>query len=250
MNDQESDRLAVPVEDLLHSEWLEGAEEQARPLIGDASRTSVDASPQSIVTFPSLSSQLRAETAVLHQRVEALLGLPMAIQRHNYGDWLNRFLGFYEPIEESLAAFPEWTAVGIETNFSRSACAAEDLTSLGIDSAAAPRISAVSMPSLPTFAHALGARYVLEGAALGSRVILSDIRARIGSQIYGATRFFTGSGDATGQIWKSFRTALDRFGDQRPDLRVDVATGARLAFEGFLIWFTPFCADASKDGTR
>jgi heme oxygenase len=82
------------------------------------------------------------------------------------------------------------------------------------------------LPELPSFARALGALYVLEGATLGARVILRDLESRMRIAIFGATRFFGGRGDSVEPMWTTFRSAVDGFGQERPELRADVVSGA------------------------
>jgi heme oxygenase len=188
-----------------------------------------------------LSVRLRAGTALLHRQTDELLGLPGAIRtRNDYGRWLSRFLGLYEPLERSMAGFAEWrTFESPPPPVSHSACIAHDLTALGIDPAGVTRAPPALLPALPTFPHALGALYVLEGATLGGRFILRDVEARIGGQIVGAMRFFGGRGEDVGPMWRSFRTALDAFGREQPLLRGDVLTGAEDVFGAILAWFAP-----------
>ena len=80
---------------------------------------------------------------------------------------------------------------------------------------------------------------------MGGRLILKDVEARIGAPIAGATLFFGGRGEAVGPMWQNFRGVLDAFGDERPQLRVDVVAGAERAFHAFLAWFAQFCAVAA-----
>ena len=194
----------------------------------------------------TLSAQLRAETAPLHRQVEALLGLPGVIRTtHDYRMWLGRFLGLYEPLEHLLARFPEWDDISLAPwSCNQSSAIAGDLAALGIDPAGVAHVPEVLLPKLPTFAHALGALYVLEGATLGGRLILRDVEARIGAQIAGATQFFGGRGDTVDPMWQSFRATLDAFGRERSLLRADVVTGAQRVFRAILAWFAPFRAAA------
>lgn len=198
---------------------------------GVSSRLDIPAAP--------LSVQLRTRTARLHEQTEVLLGLPGKIQTlENYRGWLCRFLGLYEPLEHSLASFSEWHNHGLALSSpSQSDCLAADLVVLGIDPAGVSRAAPTLLPHLPTFAHALGALYVLEGSTLGGQVILRDIEARIGPQITGATRFFGGRGPAVGQTWQTFKTALDAFGRDCPPLQGDVASGAESVFRAIAAWF-------------
>jgi heme oxygenase len=190
----------------------------------------------------SLSHQLRVRTAGLHEQIEIRLGLPNAIRTlDDYQAWLCRFLGLYAPLEQSLAGFGEWGDNGFTLpSPSHAACLAADLEAIGVDPAGVPRAPAALVPRLPTFPHALGALYVLEGSTLGGQVILRDIEARIGPRITGATRFFGGRGSAVGPTWQAFRTALNAFGREHPCIGADVTAGAESAFRAIAAWFAPF----------
>jgi heme oxygenase len=197
---------------------------------------------------PLLSASLRARTAALHRRTEVLLGLPTAIRtRHDYTIWLGRFLGLYEPLEQSLAGFPEWEALGIVLPArAHTAHIANDLAVLGVDPCDLPRTPPALLPNLPTFAHALGGLYVLETATLEGSLILHDIETRTGSSIAGATSFFDGRGDAADQMWQSYRAAVDTFGRERPWRQDEVVFGARRVFRSILEWFAPLYTDADE----
>jgi len=197
---------------------------------------------------PSLSAQLRTQTAPLHREVEIKLGLPGAIgNRDEYLVWLARFFGLYEPLENSLADFCYWNDLGLELRArNHCTCLVADLEALGANPDDLPRADRGVLPELPSFAHALGALYVLEGATLGGRVILRDLDARMGTTISGATRFFGGRGDAVPLMWMAFRSAVDGFGQERPELRADVVSGAELTFASIKVWFAPFCAVSGR----
>jgi heme oxygenase len=196
----------------------------------------------SVVIVPSLSDELRTRTVSLHGQIEVLLGLPGVVRtRDDYVAWLGRFLALYEPLEHALAAFPAWEALALAApSPSHTVCLAGDLAALGIDPGGVPRAAPASLPALPTVAHVLGALYVLEGATLGGRLILRDLRARLGAPIAGATRFFGGRGEAVGPMWQSVRAALDAFGRAQPQLCADVIEGAERTFRAMLDWFAPF----------
>lgn len=196
-----------------------------------------------------LSTQLRDRTSGLHQEIEALLRLPDSIlTREQYSSWLRRFLGLYGPLEHSLARFVGWDNHGLALRSpSQSDCLAADLAVLGIDPAGVSRAPSRLLPHLPTFAHALGALYVLEGSTLGGKVILRDIEARIGPQIAGATQFFSGRGTTAGQTWQTFKAALDAFGRECPTLHAYVVSGAENVFRAIMTWFAP---SSMKTGWR
>jgi heme oxygenase len=191
-----------------------------------------------------LSLRLRRQTAPLHREAEALLGIPGAIRtRHDYLVWLGRFFGLYEPLEISLVAFPEWEALSLAPRLrSHSKFLANDLAALGTASSSVPQAPSELLHNLPTFAHAFGALYVLEGSTLGGRLILRAVETQLGASIAGATGFFAGRGEAVGPMWKNFCTSLDGFGREQPDLGVNVMTGAERAYRSILAWFASFCA--------
>jgi heme oxygenase len=198
------------------------------------------------LALPSLAGELRTRTASLHGQVETVLGLPDAIRtRTDYSDWLARFLGLYDPLERSLATFASWKGSGFELPVrSQSARIMGDLTALGTAPGKVPRAPPALLPNLPTFAHAVGAFYVLQGARLGGRLILRDLESRMGPEVTGATRFFGGQG-AGGPSWQDVRVALDDFGHEYQLQREQVVAGAQGTFRAMLAWFVPFCAAAA-----
>ncbi len=191
-----------------------------------------------------LSAELRARTAAPHRRLESALGLPHSIvSTGDYADWLGRFLGLYEPLEGALGCFRDWPSFGPAARIqSQSARIRSDLAAMGVDARAMPRASTNLLPALPTFPHAVGALYVIEGAKLGGRIILRDLDARLGAGIAGARSFFGSQGTAVPPDWNAFRAALDRFGSGRPRVRGDVVLGAERTFEAMRVWFHPLCA--------
>lgn len=196
---------------------------------------------QSDILAVSLSAQLRTQIACLHEQTEVLLGLPDAIQTlAHYRILLCQFLGLYGPLERSLTRFSEWGKYGFALpSPSQSDCLVADLAVLGIDVARVSYAPHAALPPLPSFAHALGALYVLEGSTLGGRVILRDVETRFGPHVSGATQFFGGRGKAVGQMWQTFKTGLDAFGHEWPNLHVDVAEGAGSVFRAINAWFAP-----------
>jgi len=214
-----------------------------KPVIGGpvGEISGYDTPREVIPSPPSLSAQLRAQTAPLHREVEIKLGLPGAISnRDEYLVWLTRFFGLYEPLESSLADFSYWNDLGLELRArNHCSCLVADLAALSANLHDLPRAGRGVLPELPNFAHALGALYVLEGATLGGRVILRDLEARMRTAIFGATRFFGGRGDAVQPMWTTFRSAVDGFGQERPELRGDVVSGAERTFGAIKDWFAP-----------
>lgn len=210
-------------------------------------------SEETALAIPSypLSGDLRARTALLHDQAEALLRLPDSIaSRDEYADWLAHFLAFYDPLERAFRAFAGWDVLEpFSAESTHSQRLITDLQELGFDERALTHLPIARIPALPTFPHALGARYVLQGATLGGKVILRDLQVRIGPEIAGATDFFGGGAPAPSSNWRVFKMALDRFGEQRPECREDVLTGAEQTFRALLDWFEPFVAQKRNQMT-
>jgi heme oxygenase len=188
-------------------------------------------------------AELRAATRALHDRVEAVVGLPeRATTVAEYRAALERFWGFHAPLEAALAD-RDWRGFDFEAR--RRACAAAaDLATLGGgDLRDLPQWRA-GRPS--TEAEALGVLYVLEGSTLGGSVIRRGLDAQLGPQVAGATRFFDGRGRAGGRLWREFLTVMDQR-VRTPEERAAAVQGAQATFQAMIDWFTPGCGDPSLD---
>jgi heme oxygenase len=185
-----------------------------------------------------LSLLLREETAELHREIERKIGLPAAIlSLSHYRSCLVRFYGIYEPMETLLASFTDWPQSGVSLPlYSQSARIARDLAALGPPATTAVCATEAALPELPDFAHALGALYVMEGAALGSQFMLRHLTERLGQSIAGADTFFRGRGPATAEHWTRFRALLDGYGAKHPNRNRDVVEGARSTFRAIGDW--------------
>lgn len=160
--------------------------------------------------------RLRRATADAHQRVERRLFPAALADRVSYAAMLRVLLALHEPIETRLSIVPGLPALGIDPAQRRKAPRLRaDLTGLGLDVPPAPHLIAAdavaiggTLPkALGAFGlpEALGAFYVLEGSTLGGRVLLEQVRVRLGDV---PTSFLAGYGDDTGRYWRRTRTAL------------------------------------------
>jgi heme oxygenase (biliverdin-IX-beta and delta-forming) len=152
---------------------------------------------------------LRTATRDWHSRVEGAADLPASIAtRADYVDLLGRLYDLHAGFESWLAeyAFDEgWRRVGVDISRHRRAyLLAADLGELGtsVTSDWAPS------PPLPTFGHALGCLYVLEGSSLGGRTVARVVRAVIGEV---PTTFLTGVGRPEPAPWAVVCRALELF---------------------------------------
>lgn len=180
----------------------------------------------------SLSARLRMAVAGIHDEIEAYAGIPGKIlSLADYAGCLSRFYTIFEPVEHWLAQFREWPALGIDIGAQcRVPAILNDLATLGFDG---EDLKVLDVPRPPSFAAALGALYVLEGSALGGKVVLRQIEARLGREVAGATTFFGGAGRASQLSWPAFKGKLDFFGTKRPGAQAQVIEGAADIFRWF-----------------
>jgi len=166
---------------------------------------------------------LKAATAAHHERLERRVDIASRLRsREAYRDLLERFYGYYAPLEERLRPFSEMVAFAPKTPL-----LALDIEALGGDPGALP--VACRLPPTGSPHEALGVLYVLEGATLGGAVI-----ARM-SRGLDISRAFFGAYDSA--RWRAFKAFVD---DHGADSAAAVAT-----FETMEAWV---CGEASPCG--
>lgn len=149
---------------------------------------------------PPLLARLRSDTRAAHQALEqhafnhALTTdtLTTAVT----AQFLAKMYGFLQPYETALhaqaGAFgPAWQLPQRQ----RAHLILEDLQCPAADLPLCP-----AMPPLATPVQLLGAMYVVEGSTLGGQLITRHL-TRAGIPL---RRYFTGYGERTGLMWKSF----------------------------------------------
>ena len=166
-------------------------------------------------TLSALSTleRLRKETRAAHSRLEAAVQIERRVANvPEYTDLLERFYGFYRPLEERLEPLGDWSAHGIDFRARRKTPWLEaDLLGLGHTPQSITALPhCTSLPRLTSLAHGFGCAYVLEGATLGGRQISSILQDT--SVPEGARHFFSSYGSAVGDRWREFTTSLEAFG--------------------------------------
>jgi heme oxygenase len=208
---------------------------------------------------------LREGTQDLHERIESRLDIPARLTTPDaYRTLLERFFGYYSPLEDILAA-PERAAdraaLGLDLGDRRKAGLLEsDLRDLGLsvsDVAGLARCPAGLLPSPRGAAALAGCAYVLEGATLGGQVIGRHLDRALGRHPGGpGARFFHGYGARTGAMWQRFRQTaealLAREETNRPGsggpITDQAVAAARQTFIGMEDWVAPedACAPAER----
>ena len=159
-------------------------------------------------------TRLKTETRPQHDAIEAALDLTSeTLTLDEYRLTLERFHGFYLPLEAELVKIGGWTEHGPDlcgldlTKRQKAHLLKTDLQVLGvIDIEMLPVCT--ELPPHGTVAAAFGCLYVLEGATLGGQVISQILGRNLGIKPETGGRFFHGYGDRTGAMWQAFRAAL------------------------------------------
>ncbi|WP_353203904.1 biliverdin-producing heme oxygenase [Sphingomonas sp.] len=178
---------------------------------------------------PSLHDQLRVATGAIHERLHHHSGFAAiqsgTIGKDAYTALLCRLYGFHHPFELTLPQVPD------RTNW-----LTRDLIDLGVDPtalAALPRTAA--FPVDASAEYQLGARYVVEGSALGGRGLARQLDGLLGINVTAGCRFFAGHGAETGAVWRAYLDHVSRV-PPGASTRTAVVAGATRTFAIFEQW--------------
>jgi heme oxygenase len=169
----------------------------------------------------TLLDRLKAASQRDHHLLESDLNLLRpGFDLTEYADLLERFYGFHAAWEERARPLLESELPGFLAPRRRAHRAATDLRWLHRTPEDLPWCAC--LPLTRTLAATLGSMYVLEGSTLGGQVL-----ARHFEQILhltdGGCAFFRGYGDATGEMWRSFREQLVESASDSPEEAVEAA---------------------------
>lgn len=159
-----------------------------------------------------LSITLKASTRAAHDSLETVVPLMSdGLDRAGYQRYLECLFSLYSLIEkEVINSHPSW--FDEMSLVPRRSLLELDLFALG-DNLESPKIKPGCLVSLPipvdTHFHRLGVFYVLEGSALGSKVIRKHLESRHIIDVSDAARFFDPYGDRMLEVWRAFQAAID-----------------------------------------
>ncbi len=150
---------------------------------------------------------LRASTHEAHERLEARIDILEQVRsRSAYRALLERFHGFYIPIEVELAeAAAQWLPEFDFTRRRKSQLLENDLWHLGASAEEISRLPVCgALPAATSASEALGCLYVMEGATLGGKIISRHIKEALHLDEGNGAAFFNGYGSETGVLWRAF----------------------------------------------
>lgn len=188
----------------------------------------------------TLQSATRPAHERLHTNAAFAALLRGELTRPAYRKLLAHLLGLHEPIEERLAQTPAdpllaWRNTDVAA--SRAASIRSDLAALGLGQSvieAIPRAHAL-IPPLANPASALGCAWVIEGSALGGRVMSRQVDALLGRQRgEGGGSFFAFDPCQPGR-WLRCCAAVELCGAD-PDGLATMTQAAVTTFAAFETW--------------
>jgi heme oxygenase len=184
---------------------------------------------------PSCRDLLRSATQGTHERLHHHAGFSVVkdgtITLPDYRALLICLYGFYLPFER---------AVGLERI--RTQWLERDLAWLGVEASAFPRIRfCADIPRYDCLERRLGARYVVEGSALGGRQLCRGLDQLLGQASIEGRRFFAGRGAGTGDAWRGFLDQLASLGNE-PKGQAALVSAAVETFEVFETWLSGWSA--------
>lgn len=157
----------------------------------------------------SILAALKTKTGILHEQLESHLDiLNPAFELADYQSLLEKFYGFYRPVEKDLDSLKAYESLDLDPAARwKTPRLAADLTALGVDLEKLP--DCADLPEISTPWQAYGCIYVLEGATLGGQIIRRHLSKRPDWPELAGLSFFDSYQNEVGPMWKSFCVRLD-----------------------------------------
>lgn len=196
----------------------------------------------SITVFSgSILGDLKHQTVKMHTALEARVDiLSPALTLERYKFLLERFYGFYAPVEDRIAALKGYEALNLDPAPRRKIFRIfSDLEKLGLTCQQIEALPVCTdLPDLSTLAQVLGCMYVLEGATLGGQIIRRELRNRpefLKKDYFG---FYNSYGNEVGPRWREFCAGLDRYALDNPavETRQAIIEAATRTFQKLDNW--------------
>ena len=186
-----------------------------------------------------LIALLRAHTQPQHTRLENVTRLPRSLKSaEDLRNILVTFLGYYaalDPIlhEASIGVLPSEVA----DRPWRSCALRQDLITMGLDKEKLDSIPICTrLPTTLTRHHIWGIHYVIEGSALGGKIVRSHLKKHPSLVCWHEqVKFFNIYGPDTASRWKSFIAELEKLSLSPAD-QTQVIEGAQAVFSTLTDW--------------
>ncbi|RAV98710.1 biliverdin-producing heme oxygenase [Pseudochryseolinea flava] len=186
-----------------------------------------------------LHQQLKEQTKEAHQALERrMVGLIKQIHSEaQYVHFLKLMYGYYASLEDKLG---EQLSTNDALDFNQRRKASWILDDMNYFGSKEKPSRCQALPPIDSFHTALGAMYVLEGSALGGKIIAKMIASQIGLGDARGLTFFNGYGDETMKMWELFKENLSQSFD--PPTTETIITSANQTFDTFKNWIESHAA--------
>jgi heme oxygenase len=152
-----------------------------------------------------LSTSIKEATKDAHLNLEKKVVQKMKAIRSDadYADFLKHFYAYFNHVEQAIAPYITTELLPDHAERRNSSYLKQDIEELGSNVNDLPTATA---PEVNNTIQALGALYVMEGSIMGGPIIVKMLEK------FGITKgvsFFSGYGEATGQMWGKFVAVLN-----------------------------------------
>ena len=178
---------------------------------------------------------LRGGTRAAHHRVDHHpMMVPLVKQGlslMHYGMILQFFREFYQAIQPALISALRYHSVGFHYEFAdRRQWLTKDLDYLARHYCLPPALKTNwrSLPAISDAPSLAGALYVIEGSALGGRVIARYLQDSLGLDARRGAGFFNAKGSDIGQYWRRYWQFADHLVGSSQDYRAALETAESL----------------------
>ncbi|MBT2560156.1 biliverdin-producing heme oxygenase [Pedobacter sp. ISL-68] len=152
-----------------------------------------------------LSTNIKEATKISHQELEAKVVRKLKAIRSeaDYADVLKYFYAYFSSLEKAIAPYITKDVLPDYPSRRNSSYLKRDIEELG---SAITDLPPVTVPAITNTVEALGALYVMEGSIMGGPYIVQMLNK---GGIKKGVSFFSGYGEATGQMWGTFVEVLN-----------------------------------------
>ncbi len=156
----------------------------------------------------------------------------------SYGDILAAFYGFYAPMEREVLSGHAQVLMGFGLGRrQRAPWLRRDLRAVGYGDGEIDRLAlSDDLPAISSPVALLGCLYVLDGAALGGRVISRRLRRTLGPEAEAGLAFFTSDGAHVAGNWRRLVAVIEANTGCEAERR-EAVLGAAATFACFKRWF-------------
>lgn len=186
---------------------------------------------QTTTTAASFLEKLRNETSVAHKNLERIPSsaaiLKPEVTISEYATYLKLMHGVVSDLETKI--HPKISGIISDLGERKKASDLKaDLEHIGFS--ASEKAKNPFGAAKETAAFSLGIAYVVEGSTLGGRFILKNIQSALGFDETRGASYFSGYGNKTGSMWKSFLEQMTDYASGT-NCEDEIIAGANFAFD-------------------